>query len=107
MLAGVLESSRTQPKPVEAAESVDQGSESEDARPKGRGANTPKARPAVEKTKRTRPRTVHLTDDVFERVVVQALRRRKTISEYIGALLDRHTPDHRVVRGGETTDDAA
>jgi len=39
-----------------------------------------------------------LPDDLFERLLVRSHRRDKPISEYVTALLDRHVPDHRVVR---------
>ena len=43
-------------------------------------------------------RTIYLHDDLFERVLVQAHRRGKTISEYVGSILEARVPDHRVVR---------
>ena len=43
-------------------------------------------------------RTIYLPDDLFERILVQAHRRNRTISEYVAAILDRQVPDHRVVR---------
>jgi hypothetical protein len=58
---------------------------------KGRGA-------ATKKTigKRIRGRTIYLPDDLFERILVQAHRRDRTISEYVAGILDRQVPDHRV-----------
>ena len=43
-------------------------------------------------------RTIYLHDDLFERIIVQAHRRGRTISEYVAAVLERQVPDHRVVR---------
>jgi hypothetical protein len=40
-------------------------------------------------------RTIYLHDDLFERILVQAHRRDKNISDYVSWLLDRHVPDHR------------
>ena len=71
--------------------------------PKGRGATpTPKPSraPASRAAKRIKGRTVYLPDDLFERILVQAHRRDLTISDYIAMLLERHVPDHRVVRSG-------
>jgi hypothetical protein len=50
-------------------------------------------------------RTIYLPDDLFERIMVQAHRRDKTISEYVTMILERQVPDHRTVgpaAGGET-----
>jgi hypothetical protein len=46
--------------------------------------------------KRTRGRTVYLHDDLFERILVAAHRRDRTISEYVAGILERQVPDHRV-----------
>src|SRR4051794_23098934 len=43
-------------------------------------------------------RTVYMPDDLFERVLVQAHRRDKTISEYVVMVLERGVPDHRAPR---------
>jgi hypothetical protein len=70
---------------------------------KGRGASARKTPPA-RAAKKIKGRTVYLPDDLFERILVQAHRRDKTISEYITSILERQVPDHRTVRGA---DDAA
>jgi hypothetical protein len=36
--------------------------------------------------------------DLFERILVQAHRRDKTISEYVTMILERQVPDHRTIR---------
>ena len=98
-LGGVLERA-PQPKPAPAFEpDAAQG----EGAPKGRGATpTPKPSraPASRAAKRIKGRTVYLPDDLFERILVQAHRRDLTISDYIAMLLERHVPDHRVVRSG-------
>lgn len=108
MIAGVLEREKTQPKPV-AVEPEPEAEEAEAVEPtptKGRGARSRAAASAAKRT--TKPRTIHLPDDLFERILVQAHRRDRTISEYVAALLDRHVPDHRVVRStGSAEDEAA
>lgn len=63
---------------------------------KGRGA---KPRAVGSKlAARVKGRTVYIPDDLFERIIVQAHRREKTISEYVVAILERQVPDHRVIR---------
>ena len=47
---------------------------------------------------RIRGRTIYLPDDLFERILVQAHRRDRTISEYVAGILERQVPDHRVAR---------
>jgi hypothetical protein len=46
-------------------------------------------------------RTIYLPDDLFERVVVQSLRRGRTISEHVQAILERQVPDHRTIQAVE------
>jgi hypothetical protein len=91
----------TKTEPAAESEAVPQ-----DAGPKGRGAAPlPKTRqaPPARAAKRIKGRTVYIADDLFERIIVQAHRRDVTISDYICLLLDRHVPDHRVVRSGATS----
>ena len=98
-LGGVLERA-PQPKPAPAFEPEAGTGE---AAPKGRGAAPapkPSRAPASRAAKRIKGRTVYLPDDLFERILVQAHRRDLTISDYIAMLLERHVPDHRVVRAG-------
>jgi hypothetical protein len=103
------------PKPVAPAESV---AETEDggtavaelaeseptANAKGRGAGRAdreparKVQPAGKTAKKPKGRTIYLSDDLFERILVQAHRRDKTISEYVSMILERQVPDHRTIR---------
>jgi len=53
--------------------------------------------PAARIARRTKGRTVYLSDDLFERILVQAHRKDLTISDYIASLLDRHVPHHRPI----------
>lgn len=107
LLAGVLEREKTPPKPV-VAEPVPEDAEASEAVPaKGRGGNAPARSRVAPSAKKTKPRTIHLPDDLFERILVQAHRRDRTISEYVAALLDRHVPDHRVVRPASAEEEAA
>jgi hypothetical protein len=69
------------------------------AAPRGRGVAARKPRAAdARAAKRIKGRTVSIPDDLFERIIVQAHRRDKTISESVVAILDRPVPDHRVLR---------
>jgi hypothetical protein len=119
-LSGVLERS-TPPKTVTPAESpeiedietaaIERPGAEATPTAKGREASRPdrepsrKALPAGKATKKAKGRTIYLTDDLFERIIVQAHRRDKTISEYVAMILDRHVPDHRMVRA-DTADEA-
>ena len=99
-LSGVLE--RVQPpKPDRAPEPPDEPAPDLGAKGRG-GAAAPKAvAPRAARTaKRIKGRTIYIGDDLFERIIVQAHRRNVTISDYVCLLLDRHVPDHRVVRSG-------
>ncbi len=97
-LSGVLE--RSTPPETEEIESVEAG-DGEASR--GRGVASKKPKPT---TKRT-GRTIYLDDALFERILVQAHRRNRTISEYVAAILERQVPDHRVVRGDQSDASAA
>jgi hypothetical protein len=104
-LSGVLEQSAPPSPPPEPEEPeqpapADEPAEGEPAAPpRGRGAAPGKPRAAAARAaRRIRGRTVYIPDDLFERVLVQAHRKDKTISEYVVAILDRQVPDHRVVR---------
>ena len=78
---------------------------------RGRGATPKKSRAGdARAAKRIRGRTIYLPDDLFERILVQAHRRDRTISEYVTAILERQVPDHRIVRAdlaGESADAGA
>lgn len=78
-----------QPKPA-VAEPV----EPAEAPAKGRA---PVAKASAPKPKAMKGRTVYIPDDLFERILVQAHRKDRTISEYVCGLLERHVPDHRRV----------
>ncbi len=109
-LGGVLErgpQQRPEPAAEPDASPVEAGSKSRGAA----SASKPSRVPAAKTTKRVKGRTVYIADDLWERIIVQAHRRDVTISDYICLLLERHVPDHRVVRSGpaislaEPTDD--
>jgi hypothetical protein len=75
---------------------------------RGRGATPRKPRAAdARAAKRITGRTIYLPDDLFERILVQAHRRKKTISEYVASILERQVPDHRVIRAEPAEGDAA
>ncbi len=56
--------------------------------------------------RRIRGRTIYLPDDLFERILVQAHRRDRTISEYVAGILERQVPDHRTARAEPVGDQA-
>jgi hypothetical protein len=66
---------------------------------KGRGTASRKSKAAeARNAKKIKGRTIYLPDDLFERILVQAHRRSRTISEYVTAVLERQVPDYRTVR---------
>jgi hypothetical protein len=83
--------------PVEPAEPEP---EPEPAAPARGRAVAPKRAKAAESlaAKGFKGRTVYMPDDLFERLLVQAHRRDKTISEYVVLVLERGVPDHRAPR---------
>jgi hypothetical protein len=87
-LSGILERGRSTPPSHQAAEVEPDGPlEGEStATTKGRGA-------AAKKSKLGPGRTIHLQDDLFERIMVHAHRRGKNISEYVAWILERQVPD--------------
>jgi hypothetical protein len=102
MLAGVLE--RATPHRVEEpdTEAVDQV---EAEAPKSRGASRKASAPKA--SRKATGRTVCIPDDLWERIIVQAHRRKVTISDYVTAILNRQVPDHRTIRGSDAGDEAA
>ena len=107
-LAGVLERS-TPPRPTPDPEPADAPTDDEAPDPepeptagRGRGAASRKAAATravdARAARKIKGRTIYLPDDLFERILVQAHRRNRTISEYVAGILDRQVPDHRTVR---------
>jgi hypothetical protein len=108
-LAGLLERSTPPEPPAGEPEEPETPTAAEpvEAEPssasKGRGAAPRRNRSAEARAaKRIKGRTIYIPDDLFERIIVQAHRRDRTISEYVVAILDRQVPDHRVVRVDQT-----
>jgi hypothetical protein len=112
-LSGVLERS-TPPKPAATTEdslidsqvdAVVEPIDGEPANGKGRGRRpadpSRKAQATPKTAKKMKGRTIYLPDDLFERVVVQSLRRGRTISEYVQTILERQVPDHRTIQAVE------
>ena len=97
-LSGLLERS-TRPDDVEEQEPAGEPPRARRPSRAGRGVarkTKPEGRPA-----KVKGRTIYLHDDLYERVIVQAHRGGRTISEYVSAILERQVPDHRVVRAAE------
>jgi hypothetical protein len=103
----------TPPKPAPDADGQDVPHGDDSAEPevstgKGRGSAARKAARTTDAraARRIKGRTIYLPDDLFERILVQAHRRNRTISEYVAGILDRQVPDHRVVRADAVDADA-
>jgi macrodomain Ter protein organizer (MatP/YcbG family) len=58
------------------------------------GEQAPAKGKAAAKKAKVRGRTIYLDDVLFERIMVAAHRRDRTISEFVSGLLDRHVPNH-------------
>ena len=102
-LAGILERGTPPSGPPAGPEEFDPPAAPADpdaaAPARGRGAPPRKPRAAEGRAAgRIKGRTLYLPDDLFERILVQAHRRGRTISEYVAAVLERQVPDHRVLR---------
>jgi hypothetical protein len=107
-VAGLLERAPLESPPVDLEETEASGPvDLPDVEPmaaRGRGAVPRKAKTAdARAAKRIKGRTIYIPDDLFERIIVQAHRRNRTISEYVVSILDRQVPDHRVIRGAESS----
>ena len=98
-LGGVLERA-PQPRAEKPEPPDETDASAQDAGPKGKPSTASKPRPAppARTLKRIKGRTVYLPDDLFERIIVQAHRKNRTISEYVVGILERQVPDHRVIR---------
>jgi len=110
-VAGLLERTPLDPPAIEPDETdgqLDQGDVEPTGATRGRGATSRKTKGVdARAAKRIKGRTVYIPDDLFERIIVQAHRRNRTISEYVVSILDRQVPDHRVIRGTEPAADVA
>jgi hypothetical protein len=82
------------PEPAEPETSRGRGAARADREParKGRAA-------AGQGARKIKGRTIYLPEDLFERIMVQAHRKGRTISEYVTTILERQVPDYRTVRG--------
>jgi hypothetical protein len=78
---------------------TDPGDVEPSASSRGRGATSRKAKAVdARAARRIKGRTIYLPDDLFERILVQAHRRDRTISEYVAGILERQVPDYRTAR---------
>jgi hypothetical protein len=108
LASGVLERlAPPRPAAVEHDEAEPAGASVEVAETgRGRGAARADREPARRSrgaegraAKKIKGRTIYLPEDLFERIMVQAHRKGKTISEYVTAILERQVPDYRTARG--------
>src|SRR5262245_43470513 len=94
-LSGVLERSTLHstppaidPEGLEVPAPADPGDIEPAASSRGRGVAPRKARAVdARAARRIKGRTIYLPDDLFERILVQAHRRDRTISEYVAGIL--------------------
>jgi hypothetical protein len=95
------------PEGLEVPPPTDSGDVEPAASARGRGAPPKKARAVdARAARRIRGRTIYLPDDLFERILVQAHRRDRTISEYVTSVLDRQVSDYRTARAEPVSDPA-
>jgi len=66
-----------------------------------------KAKGKKERAPNVEGRTIYLHNALFERIMVQAHRKRKTISEYVTGILERQVPDYRTTPSAPVDTDAA
>ncbi len=100
-LSGVLE--RTQlPRTVEDLDAPDAEAPPPAPKPRTSAAVPKPIRTADRAVKKIKGRTLYISAPLWERLIVQAHRKDMTISDYVCALLDRHVPDHRIVRAAAT-----
>jgi hypothetical protein len=93
-LSGVLERPPLNSPQSDEPEALEQSAAPADEPDAGRSRGQ-----TTRKPQKPRARTIYLTNDLFERIIVQAHRRDRTISEYVQGVLDRQVPDHRTIRG--------
>lgn len=113
-LSGVLERSTPpstppaiEPEGPEAPPPADPGDVEPSPSSRGRGAAPKKSRAIdARAARRIKGRTIYLPDDLFERILVQAHRRDRTISEYVTGILERQVPDYRTTRAEPVGDQA-
>ena len=65
------------------------------------------ASPSIQSAVKVKARTMYLPEILFERIMVQAHRKARTISEYVTAILERQVPDYRTSRADAGRDDDA
>lgn len=104
-MAGVLERAQP-PDPEPGPELVESASGDDldvDASPsKGRGVSARGGRPGkVKAGGKVKPHAFYLPESLFERILVAAHRREKTLSEYVANILDKQVPAYRATRDGD------
>jgi hypothetical protein len=94
--------------PLDAGESIEEPAEqtTEPESVRARGASKRAAGQGARKVA-TSGHTIYLPDALFERIMVQAHRKKKTISDYVAAILERQVPDYRTSRTEPGDSDAA
>jgi hypothetical protein len=94
--------------PLDAGGSIDESPEPSAETESGRVRGTSKRSGGQGGRKvATTGHTIYLPDALFERIMVQAHRKKKTISDYVAAILERQVPDYRTSRAEPGDSDAA
>jgi macrodomain Ter protein organizer (MatP/YcbG family) len=93
-------------RPAETDESAE-SPEPETTRGRGVARADRKSGAAGRARKDVKGRTIYLPESLFERIMVQAHRKGRTISEYVTAILERQVPDYRGARAETTGNDEA
>jgi hypothetical protein len=96
----------TPPEAVDPAEVAPEGSGAAEAEGQGRGAEPRSAAPRARRRRADRPaektnkRGLYLTDAVWDRLQLEAIRRRTTVSAVAGEVLERNLPRLTITREG-------
>ena len=103
LASGVLE--RMTPHELEPVADHDDQAEVQEGKGRGVAREPRKVKASASGVVKTKARTLYLPEPLFERIMVQAHRKGKTISEYVTTILERQVPDYRVSRSDAGRDD--
>ncbi|MDB5348966.1 MAG: hypothetical protein JWN86_213 [Planctomycetota bacterium] len=81
--------------------------EAEAGRGRGVARKTREAEGRTAKKTSVKGRTIYLPETLFERIMVQAHRKGRTISEYVTGILERQVPDYRTARADPGSEESA
>jgi hypothetical protein len=96
----------TQPEPAEPAEPAPESDGAGEGEGQGRGAEPRSAAPRTRRRRADRPaektnkRGLYLTDTVWDRLQLEAIRKRTTVSAVAGEVLERNLPRLTITKEG-------